>query len=444
MTDRGQTSLSDLAKQLLADPERSAFVYVLLRRSVEGWTLRCASVLVDIEPAGWAEATWEYEEATFIACKISVAKLVELCLKAKDSKVALGAFEFEISTPSSSVSWQHEPAFARLDRLAINRPTWNYTITRATPESNSWDARMLVGTGCPSFTELSVAWRAFTEGEYSTMGAQTPSSDLASIRVAETRGWISGVHVTATELRADVAGDELAGCELELGGLSDRAHRKVDQAGTVTFSLSDGLPRQAWLWLKHGQSWLDYRVVDRNSPWAGDGETDVNIDRPVDPQAAIEALLASGEGPQLEFKSQLVEGRKLKTVAAFANGKGGTIVFGFDRDETTVLGIPGDPTKVRDDLERRIRAAVDPMPDYSITVHTLGDKNVFVLDVPPGQHEIYGIIPNSGARDKPEYYVRRGASTYPAQPEDFAEIIRKRATQAASHGQFRSPWLGGA
>lgn len=38
-----------------------------------------------------------------------------------------------------------------------------------------------------------------------------------------------------------------------------------------------------------------------------------------------------------------------------------------------------------------------------------------------GQNPPYGLISSPDARDKPEFYVRRGASTYPAQPNDLRE-----------------------
>jgi hypothetical protein len=56
-------------------------------------------------------------------------------------------------------------------------------------------------------------------------------------------------------------------------------------------------------------------------------------DRRLDPATAVETLIASGEGPHSEFKSTVPENpadirNVIKTVAAFANGDGGTILFG--------------------------------------------------------------------------------------------------------------------
>lgn len=200
--------------------------------------------------------------------------------------------------------------------------------------------------------EPNSAWRAFTEGDFSLSGAQTPPTDLAVICIAETDAWIGHMHVTATQVTVEVHGDAVAGCELELYGVTDRTSQRLDGPGTVTFSLAHGLPDHAWLWLKRGTNWLDYRSVSPRSGWTGDlARAGVEIEVPIDSQVSVEALIAAGEGPRVEFKRELVERRKLKTATAFATGDGGTMVFGIDRDEMTVIGLDDqEPTKLRDRL----------------------------------------------------------------------------------------------
>ena len=53
-----------------------------------------------------------------------------------------------------------------------------------------------------------------------------------------------------------------------------------------------------------------------------------------------EEILA-GESEQLEFKRDVPEQsvKYIKTVVAFANGKGGTIVFGVDDNTHKIIGI---------------------------------------------------------------------------------------------------------
>lgn len=90
------------------------------------------------------------------------------------------------------------------------------------------------------------------------------------------------------------------------------------------------------------------------------------------------------ESSQLEFKES-VSNTFLKTVSAFANYGGGTILFGVD-DSGHSVGIP-DPDQARLDIENRINDSISPNPDYSLRV----DKKtgVISLAVSPGIHKPY-------------------------------------------------------
>ncbi len=61
----------------------------------------------------------------------------------------------------------------------------------------------------------------------------------------------------------------------------------------------------------------------------------------------LAALLAQKEGTQLEFKRTIESpGRIAKTLAAFANTAGGTLVVGVD-DDRTVRGVASEPDEVQ-------------------------------------------------------------------------------------------------
>jgi predicted HTH transcriptional regulator len=66
-----------------------------------------------------------------------------------------------------------------------------------------------------------------------------------------------------------------------------------------------------------------------------------------------------------------------KTVAAFAIGDGGTMVFGIDPDELTVPGLNGeDPKKLRDRLYYLVHRTVVPSPDVTIEDHQVAARPV--------------------------------------------------------------------
>lgn len=86
----------------------------------------------------------------------------------------------------------------------------------------------------------------------------------------------------------------------------------------------------------------------------------------------------------LEFKGSITNAF-LKTVSAFANYDGGTIVFGID-DNGRVLGLDNlDQTCL--DIENKINDSVKPKPDYSIS--TNNTEKTISLDVESGIHKPY-------------------------------------------------------
>jgi hypothetical protein len=235
-------------------------------------------------------------------------------------------------------------------------------------------------------------------------------------------------------MTVEIHGDAVKGAILELNGATNRLSHRLDEAGTFTLPLANGLPDDAWLWLKRSMRWLDFRSISVQSPWTGDlRRAAVEIEAPIDPQASVEALIAAGEGPRTEFKRELVEYRKLKTVAAFATGAGGLLIFGIDRDETTVVGLDGSAQELRDRLGDLVRAAITPTPEFEVVPYVVDDKTILVLSVASGTGA-YGVIPHRGGHDKPEYYVRRGANTYPAQPHDLNHALERHTTPSQPPG----------
>jgi predicted HTH transcriptional regulator len=96
--------------------------------------------------------------------------------------------------------------------------------------------------------------------------------------------------------------------------------------------------------LSRDRQWLDYRAIGEYAA-ADLARAGVDVEVPDDPESEIEALLSQGEGLQIEFKRQLpgdsADSKRtvFKTIAAFANGHGGSIVFGVEKDEATVCGL---------------------------------------------------------------------------------------------------------
>lgn len=134
-------------------------------------------------------------------------------------------------------------------------------------------------------------------------------------------------------------------------------------------------------------------------------------------------LIDSGEGDRLEFKSTMrwslrkkeprheVALSWLKTVIAFLNTHGGTVLLGV-RDDGGILGIEAD--RLRDDdhymltlnaLLRR-HVGVEFLPYLRYAIHPVDEKSVLVLNVLPADEPAFLIVD-----DDDQFYVRMGPST---------------------------------
>jgi hypothetical protein len=222
------------------------------------------------------------------------------------------------------------------------------------------------------------------------------------------------------------------GSWLELNGAEFRTAVGLTRAGRVTIPLPTGLPSDAWLWLKQATEWHDFRALS----WEGSRIRNVETELPRDPIAELSLLAAQGEGPHLEYKERLPDSRDekrhvFKTVVAFANGDGGTLLFGIG-DGGELRGVEDKLPEGRRRLNDLLRDLVDPSPSVRIQAHRLDGKNILVLEVLSGDGVLHALTLD---RNRPEYYVRRDGTTFFARPNELAAIVQ-RASQAPA-----IPWL---
>jgi len=141
----------------------------------------------------------------------------------------------------------------------------------------------------------------------------------------------------------------------------------------------------------------------------------------------LRALVARGEGANLEFKSSFrwdlrenkvnraLEGVVLKTLAGYMNGDGGTLLIGV-ADDGSVTGLAHDYTTLkkpdRDGFEQVLMTAIatklggDACHTVQMVFHSLEHKDVCRVIVAPAHRPVYV---RDG--DSPKLYVRTGVST---------------------------------
>ena len=131
--------------------------------------------------------------------------------------------------------------------------------------------------------------------------------------------------------------------------------------------------------------------------------------------------IKGGETDRLEFKRALSkdDAKWLKTVVAFANGRGGRIIFGVDSDRS-VVGIGDDLFSVKDSIADAIANRIVPFPPADIAVTTLEGKPVIVVEVAQGMQCPY-YLKAKGVREG--VYVRYDATTRSADENILKELL---------------------
>ena len=123
------------------------------------------------------------------------------------------------------------------------------------------------------------------------------------------------------------------------------------------------------------------------------------------------------ESEKIEFKSQMLEDL-YKEVIAFANTDGGIIYVGID-NEGNLTGIDNiDETYTR--MTNGIRDAIQP--DVTMFVrYVLQDNHVIRVEVGEGNYKPY-YLKSKGLKPS-GVFVRQGASSVPASPEQIRQMI---------------------
>lgn len=368
-----------------------------------------------------AERVWRYEECTFVSATISAAALAGT-LEAGATQSLLAdhvTLSFGLNT---HCNFQRKPCFAQFDEPRLAWPSVLYTVGLVQPQHQFQPPiGFLIGRGAPAIQAFSVAFRAFFTGNYAYSGANNPALGQLVIRRCDLRGRILGVAVQPTGLEVETDGSMLEKARIELMAVRDRADIEVAHNGATKILLPQGLPEDAWLWLRSDDDWLDYRSL---GTWEGGRNQDVRDERSVETALDLAALVAQGESQYLEFKSQLPDNNPpsrraaLKTIAAFANGEGGTVLYGVD-DSGTILGLVDGGDRTPDRFNDILRSWTSPMPTCSARIEHSGDRAVLVVEVDGDSGTIHALTVDS---DKPEYYVRRGATTFHARPEKLQAI----------------------
>ena len=162
---------------------------------------------------------------------------------------------------------------------------------------------------------------------------------------------------------------------------------------------------------------------------------------------SLDDLIEDGESDELEFKSALrwdfqrqsinkeLEDVIIKSVAAFANGQGGTLLIGVT-DDGEVLGLERDYSSLngdRDKFERHLRGLLQQQMGVSFAANkirvqfpVIGDKELCQIEVAPAQKPIVVKFADKNGQPRERFYIRSGNTSQELPMSEMQGYIKER------------------
>lgn len=404
------TSLDRLIDRLRA--ETRVWVRAAANRPDDSWRLTLLEITIGAAPTGWMRRRWQYDRAVFLATAPSGATVADW--------IARGRIPLRPPTVRVDLSEQVHVERRESRFGGIFGPLDWPSVVWALRVNNDLRQMLheeLVADDAPAFINFDHAAAAFFAI------APSPSRSFAGseliVREQDLRARIASVRVRVDELIVTVEGYNLGGTRLTLSGETGASRKLTRRSREIHLPFDPADARGAWLALHRDRALLDRRLLDPVS-----AHPDIEVE--VEPATRVEALISRGEGPMIEFKQQMPTSSPqsiMKTVAAFANGAGGTILVGV-HDEGHIVGLSGqDPRGDLDRLTALITDWVRPPAPFTPEIADVKGATVLIISVIPGAEPPYGV----GTTDRQlRYYVRRGATSLPAAPADLRTLLGAR------------------
>lgn len=428
--------LDELATAI--DTERTVWVRVAAVESGGEWYPQLLELTSGSAPPSWKPLRWAYASAFLVASKREGAAVARWLRK---RAIILRSLRISLAHLADQAWCERRASRSKGIYEPLPWPTdeWHMASSSQPPVSSVGE---LVAENAPSFMSLQTAVESLlgVEGE---AGGGAYSTDFVFRREGDSAR-IDSVHIRPAEVQVRVEGRRLRGALVELAGNQPGPTRRLARNGTtlLRFPLQSGLQSGAWVLVRRGDAWLDRRFL--NWPYARGQEPGVEIE--IEPSTRVEMLVAEGEGPTIEFKETLPgddddsKRKVMKTVAAFANGEGGYILFGVSNDGVVVgLGKSDTGRNAQDRLAQLVRDWVSPLVHFGIEALAVPDRaerRVLVLTVERGEHPPYG------AGTKPTnivYYARRGATSFALSASEVRTMARSRPLVDQAKGYLRQP-----
>jgi Putative DNA-binding domain len=344
------------------------------------WLLRLVELTSGEAPPSFAAKIWDYPNAVFVADQRSGTQVAD---ELRGGRLELNGRDFTLPELTDSATWERKQSQAATQYERVPWPVIETTLSRTTGTGGDPQGHLVAEGDAPSFLNFYAAAACFFWLDRQPAGGSLHQGVM--YRHLDTRGRINLVRIGDDQVEVDVEGDEIRSMSVELAaevpGPCVRIGEDAD-ATTVRFGLDDGLPQGSWVLLRRGAEWLDRRFL--SVPHSrGDN---AGIEVVVDSATRLEALLASRERQQVEFKRQLPaddrsKRKVMKTVCAFANEVGGSLLIGVDDDRNLVGLEPTTVERTRDQLTQMVGSWLDPRPSSHFEILPIADSNKVILEL---------------------------------------------------------------
>jgi Putative DNA-binding domain len=408
--------------------ERKVWVRIAANRPLDDWQLSLLEITLAEPPPEWRRQSWVYQRAHFVAAAPSGATVARWFKRGRILTKPI-ALEITIPDPDVQVERRQSGWIGIFERLPWPSIEWKVHVQDVQNRQMLHDE--LVAADAPAFLSYDLAAAAFF-GVTSTPGGRGFSGCECVVREQDRSARIDSVRVRSTEVRVGVTGEQLGGTLVTLGGSNGQTKRLRRASTEARFPLAGGIAPGSWIALHRSHELLDRRGLD--PAWGGLADVELEVD----PVTEVEVLISGGEIATTEFKRQLPSEQRdsiitvMKTVAAFANAGGGTILFGVENDGA-VNGLDIDVRSAIDRLTLLIRDWIKPLVDFHPTAAEIEGKTVVLVHVEPGVDTPYGV---GTSERRVDYFVRRGGTTFPATPADVRAFVRARLPSTEQQRYF--------
>ena len=174
----------------------------------------------------------------------------------------------------------------------------------------------------------------------------------------------------------------------------------------------------------------------------------ITITEEVNVEEDVLEMIENGENNGVEFKTTLrydmntlvinkkLEEVILKTIAAFSNADGGTLIMGVE-DNGNIIGLGNDYNTLKggtkDEFENHLRNLIrkEYGTDFDklcieINFPKIEDEEICIVEISPFSKPLYTIVSNSSGVKTKKFYVRSGNSSPELDISEVSEYINKR------------------